>query len=265
MKGVEMFGCVFTVGRVVVTLASVATAIGAYGFYELYRRHNPRKKKVDVSDVIDRHFCNGHMHQSRDREVNTNAPEMFSSTTSKADSTSKIYRGEPDLGNNAELIKNCSTGDFVASNAEIPNEEVSTGMLDGIKMERLVDGFRELVENRVSVLRSIGNDEDEWGVKAVDFYDELQHLVDSSSEEERHVLDAILSRIESELDAKGFVRIKLSEWNPEFQNAVVVTQGECAEGIKVIDTISSGVKRNGQILRKQEVSILTSKRRTENE
>ena len=52
MKGVEMFGCVFTVGRVVVTLASVATAIGAYGFYELYRRHNPRKKKVDVSDVI---------------------------------------------------------------------------------------------------------------------------------------------------------------------------------------------------------------------
>lgn len=255
-----MFGYVFTVGRAVVALASVATVIGAYGFYELYRRSNSRKKKVGVSDVIDRHFGKSREHQCGDHETVTNMPKVVTSTSVKPDRPSKEYQQMQGSDSNEEPIKRGSLGDSVAPNAEIPHAEVSNGLLDGINIDCLSDGFHELVENRVAALRSLENDEDGWGLKAVDLYEELQRLVDSSSEGERHILDAILSRISSELETKGFVRIKLSEWNPEFQNAVVVTQGECAEGIKVIDTISSGVKRNGQVLRKQEVSILTSKK-----
>lgn len=250
-----MFGYVFTVGRAVVALASVATVIAAYGFYELYRRYNSRKKKVDVSDVIDKYFGTGQMHPCEGHEANTNILDEFASTTTKTDNPSNVYQDEQCSDNNAELIKSRSGSDF-----ETHNEEVRSGLLEGINMECLTDGFRELVEDRVVALSSIEKDEDRWGLKAVDLYDELQRLIDSSSEGERHVLAAILSRVSSELDSKGFVRIKLLEWNPEFQNAVVVTHGECAEGIKVIDIISSGVKRNGQILRKQEVSILTSKK-----
>lgn len=250
-----MFGYVFTFGRAVVALASVATVIAAYGFYELYRRYNSSKKKADVSDVIDRYFGNSQMHPCEGQEVSTNMPNEFVSTIIKTDNSSNVYQDEQDSNNNTELIKSC-----LGSDSETHNEKVCSGLLEGINMECLVDGFRELVEDRVVDLRSIEKDEDRWGLKAVDLYEELQRLIDSSSEGERHVLEAILSRIASELNTKGFVQIKLSEWNPEYQNAVVVTQGECAEGIKVIDTISSGVKRNGQVLRKQEVSILTSKK-----
>lgn len=258
MKGVEMFGYVITVGRVVVALASVATAIGAYGCYELYRRSNPRKKKVDVSEVLDRHFGSGQEHLCGGRGMDANMSESFTSAPLKPDRPVKEQQYAQ--GYNDEPIKRGPVGDSMASDTETSTAEVRSGLLDGIDLDCLSDGFRELVENRVAALHSIENDEDGWGLKAVDLYDELQRLVDSSFEGERHVLNAILSRIASELDTKGFAQIKLSEWNPEFQNAVVVTQGECSEGIKVIDTISSGVKRNGQVLRKQEVSILTSKK-----
>lgn len=260
MKGVEMFGYVFTVGRVVVALASVATAIGAYGCYELHRRSNPRKKKVDVSDVIDRHFGCRQEYSCGDRGMDTKMSESFTSTSLKPDSPTKAQQHVQGSDNNDEPIKRGPVGDSIAPDAETSTAEVRSGLLDGIDLDCLSDGFRELVENRVAALHSMENDEDGWGLKAVDLYEELQRLLDSSFEGERHVLNTILSRIASELDAKGFVQIKLSEWNPEYQNAVVVTQGECSEGIKVIDTISSGVKRNGQVLRKQEVSILTAKK-----
>ena len=256
MKGVEMFGYVFTVGRIVFALAGVATAIGAYGFYELRRRaNNSRKKTIDVSDVLEKHFGASEKHPSRSGAGAVNANNAMSHDGSWKQTNKNEC---PTSSENRVVVDSdrCHGAEDVAESDVKPR----VGLLDEIDTANLPSGFCELVKSRVALLESIEYGKDDWGIKAVDFHDELLRLVESAEETERPVLLAILSRLGSELSDNGFELIKLLDWDPELQDAVVVTTGGNSGGVKVIDTISSGVKRRGSILRKQEVSILTSKK-----
>lgn len=242
----------YTAGHIILVLAGVATVVGAYSFYKLRRRtNNSQKKAIDVSDVLEKHFGTSKKQRSRIGVGTVNV----NNTTPRDKSWKQTDENDcPRSSKNRLIIDKRHDEEDVTRLVARPR----VGLLDEINMTNLPSCFSELVRNRVASLDAVEYGKDEWGIKAVDFHDELLRLVENAEDTERSMLLAILSRLGSELFDNGFELIKLLEWDPELQNAVVVTHGGNSGGVKVIDTISSGVKRNDRILRKQEVSILTS-------
>lgn len=98
-------------------------------------------------------------------------------------------------------------------------------------------------------------DETKWALGVVDVLDELKESEKDASEAERKESDNLSDCLKAALAAKGFELVDSDEWNPERQRAVAVLRIPDAISTKVLGKGSTGLSRNGVIIRKQEVKI----------
>lgn len=101
------------------------------------------------------------------------------------------------------------------------------------------------------------SDETAWALRVVDFLDELKESEADASEAERAESRNLSARLKAALDAKGFEPVDSDEWEPNRQRAVAVSRKPGATGTKILGKGSTGLSRNGKIIRKQEVKIET--------
>ena len=89
----------------------------------------------------------------------------------------------------------------------------------------------------------------------VDFLDELKEAGLTATEQERVASRALADQLLALLTEKGFTLLDSDEWNPDKQRAVAVVRKPDATGTKIMGKGSTGLSRNGRIIRKQEVKI----------
>ena len=76
-----------------------------------------------------------------------------------------------------------------------------------------------------------------------------------ASEMERTEARNLADRLKAALKSKGFVLVDSDVWNPDKQRAIAVERKPDATGTKILGKGSTGLARNGTIIRKQEVKI----------
>lgn len=99
------------------------------------------------------------------------------------------------------------------------------------------------------------SDETKWALGVVDFLDELKESEADASEAERAASRSLSDRLKTALCAKGFSLVDSNEWNPDKQRAVAVERKPNATETKILGKGSTGLSRNGKIIRKQEVKL----------
>ena len=99
------------------------------------------------------------------------------------------------------------------------------------------------------------SDETKWALGVVDFLDELKESEEDASEAERSASHSLSDQLKTALGAKGFSLVDSDEWNPDKQRAVAVARKPDAKEPKILGKGSTGLSRNGKILRKQEVKL----------
>lgn len=120
------------------------------------------------------------------------------------------------------------------------------------------DNWAEFVRDRLGELDPTScADETKWALGVVDFLDELKEAEGEASPEERKASATLRTALLSSLDFRNFKPVDSDEWNPERQRAVAVVRKPDATGTKILGKGSTGLSRNGKIIRKQEVKIST--------
>lgn len=114
------------------------------------------------------------------------------------------------------------------------------------------------VKDRLNELDPSANqDETKWALGVVDFLDELKEADAESSAAEQTESASLRVSLLDILASQGYAQVDSDEWNPDRQRAVAVVRKPDATGTKVLGKGSSGLSRNGKIIRKQEVKIET--------
>lgn len=120
------------------------------------------------------------------------------------------------------------------------------------------DNWAEFIRERLCELDPTSYaDETKWALGVVDFLDELKEAESEASPEERKVSATLCMALLSSLASRNFKPVDSDEWNPERQRAVAVVRKPDATGTKILGKGSTGLSRNGKIIRKQEVKIST--------
>ena len=90
----------------------------------------------------------------------------------------------------------------------------------------------------------------------VDFADEISDLQKSGGQETTHVLNFAAHKIEALLEAAGAELIRSADWNPQLQRAVEVRPPLSGQKEnEIVARGASGLRVNGQLIRKQEVIL----------
>ena len=118
--------------------------------------------------------------------------------------------------------------------------------------------WAEFVRDRLGELDPASCDnETKWALGVVDFLDELKDADAEASSEERASSASLRVALLSCLSNKGFALEDSDEWNPDKQRAVAVVRKPDATVTTILGKGSTGLSRNGKIIRKQEVKIVT--------
>lgn len=116
--------------------------------------------------------------------------------------------------------------------------------------------WAEFVKDRLNELDPKTNtDETKWALGVVDFLDELKEADDAASSFEQTTSASLRDSLLAVLSAKGYGLVDSDEWNPDKQRAVSVVRNPDVAGTKILGRGSTGLSRNGTIIRKQEVKI----------
>lgn len=118
--------------------------------------------------------------------------------------------------------------------------------------------WAEFVRDRLGELDPASCDnETKWALGVVDFLDELKEADAEASSEERASSASLRAALLACLSDKGFALEDSDEWNPDKQRAVAVVRKPDATVTTILGKGSTGLSRNGKIIRKQEVKIVT--------
>lgn len=121
---------------------------------------------------------------------------------------------------------------------------------------RVSQEWRDFVSERLSELKpNMEGDETKWALDVVDFLDELSEADEEVSFAERDISKSIRRRLLEIFSSRGFALIDSNEWNPDLQRAVSVVRRSDVLTTNIIKKGSTGLSRNGKIIRKQEVKI----------
>lgn len=117
--------------------------------------------------------------------------------------------------------------------------------------------WAEFVRDRLGELDPVSCDnETKWALGVVDFLDELKEADAEASSEERASSASLRATLLACLLNKGFALEDSDEWNPDKQRAVAVVRKPDATATTILGKGSTGLSRNGKIIRKQEVKIV---------
>ena len=118
------------------------------------------------------------------------------------------------------------------------------------------DAWSDFVNDRLSELDPRTNtDETKWALGVVDFLDELKDAEADASSEEQAESASLRTSLLAILSSKGFSLVDSDEWNPDKQRAVAVVRKPDTAEPKILGKGSTGLARDGKIIRKQEVKI----------
>ena len=116
--------------------------------------------------------------------------------------------------------------------------------------------WREFVTERLEELRPQRDiDESKWALGIVDFLDELKESESEASSAEKSLSTSLQRELLGILSTRGFAIVDSETWNPDLQRAVAVVRNPDAIKTKILKKGSTGLSRNGKIIRKQEVKI----------
>ena len=122
--------------------------------------------------------------------------------------------------------------------------------------EGVSQGWREFVTERLEELRPQQNiEESKWALGVVDFLDELKESESEESTAERNISVSLQRELLDILSTRGFAVLDSETWNPDLQRAVAVVRKPDAIKTTILKKGSTGLSRNGKIIRKQEVKI----------
>lgn len=229
---------IFTLGNIILGLAaSAAVAAGAVGLAKV--RKTRKSSGGRIGDVFDKH-------RATMDECSVGSKTVFSGRK-LADCLAPDLRNE----NVSNREPNAEQPDLTGPKAE------HVSLLGGIDREKLSDGIQRFLKERI--LEMEGATGDEYGLKRIDLYAELENIMENADGAERDSLSNLRQGILEEVSEAGFEILNDGTWNPELQRAVVVTQGDCEKEIRILKTVAVGLKHNGRLIRKQEVSIITPK------
>ena len=116
--------------------------------------------------------------------------------------------------------------------------------------------WREFVTERLEELRPHQDiEESKWALGIVDFLDELTESESEASSAERNISVSLQRELLDILSKRGFAVLDSETWNPDLQRAVAVVRKPDAITTTILKKGSTGLSRNGKIIRKQEVKI----------
>ena len=116
--------------------------------------------------------------------------------------------------------------------------------------------WSDFVRDRLDELDpSACQDDTKWALGIVDFLDELKEADAEASAVEQTKSASLRASLLSVLSYKGYEPVDSDEWNPDKQRAVSVVRNLDAAGTRILGKGSTGLSRNGKIIRKQEVKI----------
>ncbi|MBQ9727723.1 MAG: hypothetical protein IJV65_09490 [Kiritimatiellae bacterium] len=116
--------------------------------------------------------------------------------------------------------------------------------------------WAEFVGDRLDELDPKTNaDETKWALGVVDFLDELKEADAEASVAEQTTSASLRASLLALLSSKGYEPVDSDEWNPDKQRTVSVVRNPDVAGTKILGRGSTGLSRNGKIIRKQEVKI----------
>ncbi len=114
----------------------------------------------------------------------------------------------------------------------------------------------EFVTERLEELRpQQGIEESKWALGVVDFLDELKESESEASTAERNISVSLQRELLDILSKRGFAVLDSETWNPDLQRAVAVVRKPDVIKTTILKKGSTGLSRNGKIIRKQEVKI----------
>ena len=118
--------------------------------------------------------------------------------------------------------------------------------------------WSDFVRDRLDELDpSAKQNETKWALGVVDFLDELKEADAEASAAEQTKSASLRASLLAVLSSKGYEPVDSDEWNPDKQRAVSVVRNPDTTGTKILGKGSTGLSRNGKIIRKQEVKIET--------
>ena len=124
-------------------------------------------------------------------------------------------------------------------------------MREGVSQE-----WGEFVTERLEELRpQQGIEESKWALGVVDFLDELKESESEASTAERNISVSLQRELLDILSKRGFAVLDSETWNPDLQRAVAVVRKPDVIKTTILKKGSTGLSRNGKIIRKQEVKI----------
>ena len=116
--------------------------------------------------------------------------------------------------------------------------------------------WSEFVTERLEELKPRQDgDESKWALGIVDFLDELKESDAEASPAERDVSTSLQHELLTVLSSRGFETIDSESWNSGLQRAVAVVRKPDVIKTTILKKGSTGLSRNGKIIRKQEVKI----------
>lgn len=125
-----------------------------------------------------------------------------------------------------------------------------------VRREGVSQEWGEFVTERLEELRPQQDIyESKWALGIVDFLDELKESESEASSTERALSTSLRHELLDILSKRGFAIVDSETWNPDLQRAVAVVRKPDAIKTTILKKGSTGLSRNGKIIRKQEVKI----------
>lgn len=124
--------------------------------------------------------------------------------------------------------------------------------------------LEELIRDRISPLETLWQNgfskgKIKWACDAVDFYDELLLLEKSADVQDMTALFSLKDNMTQAFKAMGIELLRESSWNPETQRAISVEKTLPPHASPTIkEQGASGIRLEGQLIRKQEVLLQTA-------
>ncbi len=125
-----------------------------------------------------------------------------------------------------------------------------------VRREGVSQEWGEFVTERLEELRPQQDiDESKWALGIVDFLDELKESGSEASPAERSISTSLQNELLNILSTRGFELVDSETWSPDLQRAVAVVRKPDTITTTILKKGSTGLSRNGKIIRKQEVKI----------
>lgn len=129
-------------------------------------------------------------------------------------------------------------------------ELLANKVLDGINPQ-----LHEFIQDRIEQIREAEGDDIQWGIKAVDFMDELRMMEKSYSAKDKEAADFISGVIRKKCASLKIELIDHDEWTPAEQRALSVTRTHNAGNARILSKGATGLRHDGRLIRKQEVIL----------